>query len=61
MRESTGVCVNGSLCYPVLQTVVFCLLKNDSIRAFYAGALPSFAECKQLKEFWCYNNQFSGA
>jgi hypothetical protein len=40
---------------------VFCFLKTDLIRAFYAGALPSFAECKQLFRFNCDNNQFSGA
>ena len=45
---------------PVLQTVVFCLLKSDLIRAFYAGALPSFATCVALKELRCYNNQFTG-
>jgi hypothetical protein len=39
---------------------VFCLLKTDLIRAFYAGALPSFAECKQLTEFLCEENQFAG-
>jgi hypothetical protein len=45
----------------VLQTVVFCLLNTDLIRAFYAGALPSFAECKQLTLFYCFRNQFTGA
>ena len=45
---------------PVLQTVVFCLLKTDWIRAFCAGALPSFAECKQLGELRCGDNQFTG-
>ena len=44
---------------PVLQTVVFFFLKTDLIRAFYAGALPSFAECKQLTTFDCGGNQFS--
>ena len=46
---------------PVLRTVVFFFLKTDLIRAFYAGALPSFAECKKLIGFLCFNNQFSGA
>ena len=56
--------VHGStiqIVLPVLQTVVFCFLKTDLIRAFYAGALPSFAECKQLAYFQCNENQFSGA
>ena len=46
---------------PDILTVVFFFLKTDLIRAFYAGTLPSFAECKQLSWFWCQNNQFSGA
>ena len=45
----------------VLQTVVFCFLKTDMIRAFYAGALPSFTECKKLANFYCHENQFTGA
>ena len=40
---------------------MFCFLKTDWIRAFYAGALPSFAECKQLTRFACFENQFTGA
>jgi hypothetical protein len=40
---------------------VFCLLNSDLIRACYAGALPSFAECKQLTTFYCEHNQFTGA
>ena len=39
---------------------MFCFLKTDLIRAFYAGALPSFAECKQLSDFNCGENQFTG-
>ena len=46
---------------PVLQTVVLFFLKTDLIRAFYAGALPSFAECKQLDFFRCDSNKFTGA
>jgi hypothetical protein len=66
-NEFTGgysrVSMDGSVevSYPVLPTVVFCLLKTDLIRAFYAGALPSFAKCKQLAVFACNANQFSGA
>ena len=45
---------------PDILTVVFFFLKTDLIRAFYAGALPSFAECKQLRKFWCDSNQFTG-
>ena len=41
-------------------TVAFFFLKTDLIRAFYAGALPSFAECKQLTQLDCENNQFTG-
>jgi hypothetical protein len=43
-----------------VQSVVFFFLKTDLIRTFYAGALPSFAECRQLEEFYCYNNHFNG-
>ena len=46
---------------PDIPAVTFFFLKTDLIRAFYAGALPSFAECKQLRWFWCFNNQFTGA
>ena len=46
---------------PVLNTVMFFFLKTDLIRAFYAGALPSFATCVALKEFNCRSSQFSGA
>jgi hypothetical protein len=46
---------------PDIPTVVFFSLKTDLIRAFYAGALPSFAECKQLTGLLCNDNQFSGA
>ena len=46
---------------PDIPAVVFFFLKTDLIRAFHAGALPSFAECKQLTVFMCNNNQFSGA
>ena len=46
---------------PDIPTVAFFFLKTDLIRAFYTGALPSFAECKQLRMFKCYKNQFSGA
>jgi hypothetical protein len=55
------LCPRGasSVC-PVLQTAVFCFLKTDLIRAFYAGALPSFAGCKQLAVFFCRDNQFTG-
>ena len=63
-NEFTGVysCVSTDRSViPVLQTVVFCFLKTDLIRACYAGALPSFAECKQLTKFMCYINQFTGA
>jgi hypothetical protein len=45
---------------PDIPAVVFFFLKTDSIRAFYAGALPSFAECKQLTEFICGGNKFNG-
>ena len=48
----------GASAYPA---VTFFFLKTDLIRAFYAGALPSFAECKQLVRFYCDNNQFTGA
>ena len=40
---------------------MFCFLKTALIHAFYAGVLPSFAECKQLAEFYCTYNQFTGA
>ena len=40
---------------------MFCFLKTDLIRACYAGALPSFAECKQLTNLSCRDNQFTGA
>ena len=44
--------------HPLLRSV---FLKTDWIRAFYAGALPSFAECKQLKYFKCsVGNKFTG-
>jgi hypothetical protein len=46
---------------PDVLTIVFFFLKTDLIRACYAGALPSFAECKQLTNFKCYENQFTGA
>ena len=39
---------------------MFFFLKTDLIRAFYAGALPSFAECKQLQDFDCSWNEFTG-
>jgi hypothetical protein len=45
---------------PDILTVAFFFLKTDLIRAFYAGALPSFAECKELTEFYCDRNQFTG-
>ena len=46
---------------PDIPAVTFYFLKTDLIRAFYAGALPSFAECKKLTGFYCISNQFSGA
>jgi hypothetical protein len=63
VRESTGVRFQRiELSYPDIRTViVFCFLKTDWIRAFYAGALPSFAECNELAIFACNNNQFTGA
>ena len=45
---------------PDIPTVTFFFLKTDWIRAFYAGALPSFATCIALTNFECYNNQFTG-
>ena len=44
-----------------IPAVTFFFIKTDWIRAFYAGALPSFATCIALTEFWCSENQFSGA
>ena len=61
-------CVNRLACVstdrsvvPNIPAVVFCFLNTDLIRAFYAGALPSFATCIALTSFLCYNNQFTGA
>ena len=60
VRESTGVCFNDRcVCSDILAVVFFCL-KTDLIRAFYAGVLPSFAECKELTQFFCGGNQFTG-
>ena len=30
------------------------------LACYYAGSLPSFAECKQLEDFNCFSNQFTG-
>ena len=45
---------------PDIPAVTFFFLKTDLIRACYAGALPSFAECKQLAYFDCGQNKFTG-
>ena len=60
-NKFTGECFTDSSVLPDIPTVVFFFLKTDLIRAFYAGALPSFATCIALTDFRCHQNQFSGA
>ena len=48
-------------CRTHIPAVTFCFLKPDWIRAFHAGALPSFATCIALTQFECSHNQFTGA
>jgi hypothetical protein len=63
--QDRGACYQWPWTYrcvlPNMQTTVFCLLKTDLIHIFYAGVLPLFTECKQLTDFSCHENQFTGA
>jgi hypothetical protein len=60
-NQLSGMCVLVPVVAPDIPAVAFFFLKTDLIRAFYAGALPSFATCIALTNFQCYNNQFTGA
>jgi hypothetical protein len=60
-NQLSGMCVLVPVVAPDIPAVAFFFLKTDSIRALYAGALPSFATCVALTEFKCYENQFTGA